>query len=89
MVEVECSGEALSADRDLLTVVLFRVGGPRRRVLATANLKSGECATSSAFSACRLHARDSHRTRLATLVLDLAPGEQRAGAYPVSPCNAT
>ena len=75
ITEVECSGEKLAADTDLLTMVLYHV--PDKRVLATANLKRKECSTSDQFSSCLINDRDSHRTRLSTLVLDLAERELR------------
>ena len=72
---VECSGERLDSDTDLLTMVLYHV--PDKRVLATANLKSRECSTSDQFSSCVIDDRDSRSTRLRTLVLDMAEHELR------------
>ena len=75
ITEVECSGERLDSDTDLLTMVLYHV--PDKRVLATANLKSRECSTSDQFSSCMINDRDSHSTRLRTLILDMAEHELR------------
>ncbi|KAL8563676.1 hypothetical protein ACOMHN_035410 [Nucella lapillus] len=75
ITEVECSGEVLDTDTDLLTMVLYHV--PDKQKVATANLKSGECSTSDQFSSCLINIHDSHRTKLRTLVLDLVEGELR------------
>ncbi|KAK7089883.1 uncharacterized protein [Littorina saxatilis] len=75
ITEVECSGEVLDSATDLLTMVLYNKAD--KRVLATANLKKQECATSDQFAACIINENDSKRSRLKTLVLDLAEEELR------------
>ena len=82
ITEVECTGRLLDADSDLLTLVLFTQHDDR--ILASANLKSRECSTSSSFSSCLIELRDSHGTRLRSLVVDLPEGRAR-----VVGCNAT
>lgn len=82
VLEVECSGETLASDKDLLSMVLYSARD--NKVLATVNLKTRECATSDRFSSCVFDERDSHRTRLRALVLDIAEGE----TWPFG-CNLT
>ncbi|KAL8576873.1 hypothetical protein ACOMHN_016062 [Nucella lapillus] len=70
IVEVDCTGDGA----DILTVSLY---DPRSHdVMASANLKSGECTTSSSFSLCRI-GRQGHQTKVVTLVQDLAVNERR------------
>ena len=80
---MECTGRLLDPDSDLLTLVLFTRHGDR--ILASANLKSGQCTTSSAFSSCLLRPRDAHGTRLRALIV-VDPPE---GLPKVLGCNAT
>ncbi|XP_025101714.1 uncharacterized protein LOC112568586 isoform X3 [Pomacea canaliculata] len=75
VLEVLCSGEALNPDLDLLTMVLYETAS--HSVLATLSVASRECSTGSSFTSCTFSAGDSRRTRISTLVTDLAEGEQR------------
>lgn len=75
VVEVECSGESLAADVDILTMSLF--ASRARDFNAFVNLKTNECRTAGQFSSCRIDERNSRKTRLSTLVLDLKVDEVR------------
>nr|KAG5686410.1 hypothetical protein BaRGS_016548 [Batillaria attramentaria] len=75
ITEVACTGEPLDSDTDLLSMVLYKLDG--KKVIATVNLKNNECSTSDKFSSCVIDSKDSHKTRLTTLILDLA--EPKAG----------
>ena len=79
---MECTGRLLDPDSDLLTLALFTRHDDR--ILASANLKSGQCTTSSSFSSCLIRPTDAHGTRLRALIVDLPEGLPR-----VFGCNAT
>ena len=89
--ELECSGEPLDADTDLFSMTLYIASAKRpsasdksplaaeadsNKLIALANLKSGECLTSDRFSSCVIKGRDSRHTKLKTLVMGLKEEEQ-------------
>lgn len=80
--EVMCSGETLSSDTDIFTMILYAV--PQDTVVAFVNLKKQECYTSESFVSCNIDHSDSRRSNLKTLVADLAEGQTR-----VFGCNLT
>ncbi|KAL8563675.1 hypothetical protein ACOMHN_035409 [Nucella lapillus] len=82
ITEVQCSGRAMDLDGDLLTLVLFSLD--RHRILASVNLKSRECTTSTLFTSCLIDEASSHRTKLRTLIVDLPEGRSRGFG-----CNVT
>ncbi|KAK7105433.1 hypothetical protein V1264_016812 [Littorina saxatilis] len=80
--EMQCSGENLSQDSDLMTMVLYEVKSSK--VLAAANLRKQECSTSSSYIACHLDATDTRKSKLKALVDDLAEGQSRVYGCNVS-----
>ncbi|XP_025102797.1 uncharacterized protein LOC112569272 [Pomacea canaliculata] len=50
IVEIECSGRTLDADVDVLSMSLYDKDA--NEVLATLNLKTGDCTTTRRFSSC-------------------------------------
>ncbi|KAL8563674.1 hypothetical protein ACOMHN_035408 [Nucella lapillus] len=81
--EIECSGSALDSAADgLLSTILYSVRDGR--VLASANFATKNCLTTDTFSSCVIDARDSRRTRVRALVLDLKEEESREFG-----CNVT
>lgn len=80
--ELECSGSGLDAKSDLLSMAVFTV--KENRVLAFVNFAKTECSTFSGFSACAMNAKDSHKTHLKILVLDLSAEQAREYG-----CNVT
>ena len=79
--EIQCSGENLPPDSDLMTMVLYEARS--NKVLAAANLKNQECSTSSSYIACHLDT-DSRKSKLKALVDDLAEGQSRVYGCNVS-----
>ena len=79
--EVECTGQALGSDSDVLSMAIFSLAD--NSVLTSVNLRKNECSTTHSFSACEI-SHDSRNTRLVTLVMDLREGETR-----VLGCNVT
>ena len=73
--QVECSGETLSPDTTVFSVLLYLQR--KANVVASANLNSGECTTSASFSSCLLDPGNSRRSTVRTLVKDLREGESR------------
>ena len=73
--EVMCTGETLSSDSDLLTMILYTV--PQDAVVAFVNLGKQDCYTSESFVSCEIDQSDPRRSRLKTLVADLAEGQTR------------
>ncbi|XP_070201554.1 uncharacterized protein [Littorina saxatilis] len=76
VVEVTCSGEALASNSDLLTLRLQT--SPDDELLVSVNLRKHKCTVSLiTFAACHINERDSRRTSLNVLVMDLKDGEER------------
>ena len=80
--ELQCSGENLPQDSDLLTIVLYEVKS--NNILAAANVRKQECFTSNSYVACHLDDTHTRSSRLKALVDDLAEGQSR-----VYGCNAS
>ena len=76
MLEVKCSGEALDSNSDLLTLRLYTT--PDNEMLASVNLRKFKCMSSSTFASCYVNERDSQRTSLSVLVVDLKEDEMRS-----------
>lgn len=72
--EVECTGTTLDADATVSSMILY---DSRDHIIASVNTLTGECTTGGAFSSCVLHNRDTRKTRLRTLVMDLEHGQSR------------
>lgn len=47
------------------------------RILATVNIVTNECTTSAILSACVIFKQDTRKTKLKTLIMDLAPNHTR------------
>lgn len=73
--EVECSGNALESNIDLLGITLFHVEGNHK--IASVNMRVNECSSSDTFSSCYIDQMESRKSRLATLVVDLKADETR------------
>lgn len=74
--QVECSGEPLTPDVDLLTMVLYRLTDNKE--LGYALVKDRKCSTTDTYVACHIDSGDPRRTKLVALVYDLPAGESRA-----------
>lgn len=70
IVEIECSGRTLDADVDVLSMSLYDKDA--NEVLATLNLKTGDCTTTRRFSSCTRSQRGSHDSRISILFADIA-----------------
>ncbi|XP_076457323.1 uncharacterized protein LOC143291367 [Babylonia areolata] len=86
VLEITCTGDVLDTSADLLTLNLYTKvkgeggsgGGDNSRAkLASVNLRKNQCVSSHLFASCHVHDRDSLRTSLKVLVMDLGPGEER------------
>ena len=75
VLEVECTGETLDFDVDILTMALFVHRS--NDLLAFVNLNKNKCTTASHFSSCHIDPGFSRNTKVKTLVLDLKVGESR------------
>ena len=84
--EVECSGSGLTPNFDFLSMSLFTVRDDQS--IAFVNFASKECSTFVGFSACIIQEKDSHKTHLKSLVLDLNPGQGRRYGCNVTVANA-
>ncbi|KAK7105434.1 hypothetical protein V1264_016813 [Littorina saxatilis] len=73
--EIQCSGENLPPDSDLLGIVLYSV--KPSLLLAAANLRKQECSTSSSYIACHLDTADTRKSKVKALVDDLTEGQSR------------
>ena len=73
--ELSCSGQALDADSTLSSMILFTAADDK--IVAQANIVSKECSTTGVFTSCVLHATDTRRTLLRTLVMDLQRDQTR------------
>nr|KAG5702000.1 hypothetical protein BaRGS_015735 [Batillaria attramentaria] len=82
ILELQCTGQPLDSDTDLFSMTLYTLGNTS--VVASVNLKTGECLTSSTFSSCVINERDSRKTQLKTLVIGLKQEERRGYG-----CNLT
>lgn len=71
--ELECSGEDLDSDTNVLLMTLFSF--PSDKTIASANLGGDQCSTSAMFSSCVLDRANSRRTRIRTLLLDFRDGD--------------
>ena len=80
--EIQCSGESLPPDSDLMTMVLYAADSTG--ILAAANLRKQECSTSKSYVACRIDATDTRKSKLKVLVDDLVEGEWRVYGCNVS-----
>ncbi|XP_076457966.1 uncharacterized protein LOC143291754 isoform X10 [Babylonia areolata] len=80
--ELQCSGESVPPDSDIVAMVLYEAG--KSRVLAAANVGKRQCSTSHRFVACHLDPTDTRKSRLKVLIDDLAEGQSR-----VYGCNVT
>lgn len=80
--EVECSGQSLHTELDLLTMVFYEVTSDE--TLGFVNHGKRECTAAHVFVSCDVDDRDARRTRLKALISDLAEGESRAYG-----CNIT
>ena len=80
--ELQCSGETLPQDSDLMAMVLFEATS--NNILAVANLRKMECSTSNTYVACHLDDTDIRKSRLKVLIDDLAEGQSRVYGCNVS-----
>lgn len=67
--EVQCSGDVLEPDVDLMTMSLFLLSN--KTILAFVNPWKSECLTNTGFSSCHVSSGRSRQTRLRTLVMAL------------------
>lgn len=80
--EVQCTGDTLSTNVDILSMVLYRESDDR--VIAYANIGKGECSTSQTLVACEIYASDSRKSKLKALIVDLTEGQSRTFGCNVS-----
>ena len=79
---VQCTGEALTSDSNVLLMTLFE--HPNDTTVASVNYGNNQCSTSAMFSSCEIDVTNSRKTRVNTLLVDLPYGEVR-----VFGCNVT
>lgn len=79
--EVECSGQSVKAEVELLSLTLYRQDNA---ILAILNTIKSTCKTFNEFSSCDLNEVDQRRSVLRTLVSHL-----EAGQTTVIGCNVT
>lgn len=84
--EVECSGAGLDSDTNLLSASLYRLSD--NAILASLNMGTKECTTSSSFSSCEIRDTDSRKSRVRTLVMNLSSGESLRFGCEVSSIRA-
>lgn len=82
IIEVQCAGENLDSDIDILTLALFTAED--NELLAFVNMKTEECLAKGQFCSCHIDKKNSRQTKVKTLVLDLEVGESRLYG-----CNVT
>ena len=82
--EITCSGQTLTPDADLLTLVLYEERHGGQVFVASLNLNSGECTTSKYFSSCIKSRRNSHDSSVKSLVSGLSENEVRSYACDVT-----
>ena len=80
--EVECSGENVDPDADLMSMTFFTT--TPQRVLGVVNHGKRECSTSEVFVLCEIDDKDSRKTRIKAFVYDIPPGDARNYS-----CNVT
>lgn len=80
--EVTCSGETLDSSMSLMSLTIYLVSDDK--LLASMNIATGHCLTSTMLSACVFHATDSRLSKLKLLVLQAESGKSRLYG-----CNAT
>ena len=80
--ELQCTGTTLSADSDLVYMVLFKQSS--KDVLAFVNPRKGECSTSEEYVSCAVDDADTRKSTLRALISDVNEGESRAYG-----CNVT
>ena len=85
--EIQCSGENLPQDSDLMTMTLYEANS--NFVLAAANIGKQECSTSHNYVACHLDIIDRRKSQLKALVDDLAEGQSRVYGCNVSAFDST
>lgn len=83
---LECSGDAVEAGLDLLSMTIYLAGwGRDTPFLVSVNLRNGECSIAeNTFSMCDVNTLDSRKTSLQTLVSNPEDGKSRLYG-----CNAT
>lgn len=74
---VKCSGDALEHNTVLLTMVLYCMKGQAKHTLASVSIVQDRCLTADSFSSCTVVERDSRKTTLKSLVVDLPYQESR------------
>ena len=79
---VQCSGEALTPDANVLLMTLFE--HPNDTTVASVNFGNNQCSTSVLFSSCQIDPLNSRKTKVNTLLVDLPYGDTR-----VFGCNVT
>lgn len=77
ILAVECSGEALDSNTVLLTMTLYSPAHDVNSRLASLSYVQTKCLTYRTFTSCLLDPRDSRKTRLQVLVMDMEEGESR------------
>jgi hypothetical protein len=66
--EVDCSADVIDSDAQVLSMSLY--DRHNDVILASANVASASCLTSSVFASCTIDASDSRKTRLRALILN-------------------
>lgn len=74
-LELECSGQSLGADINLLRMMLCSVG--RNRVLANFTVKDEVCVTTDVYSSCVEGSGSWRNNKLGLLLFDAAEGQSR------------
>ncbi|XP_076457965.1 uncharacterized protein LOC143291754 isoform X9 [Babylonia areolata] len=80
--ELQCSGENVPADSEIMIMVLYDTA--TKDILAAASIGKRQCSTSHRFVACHLDPADTRQSRLKVLIDDLAEGQSK-----VYGCNVT
>ena len=77
ILELECTGRALTSNADLLSLALYRQRGSDEDVMVSVNLRTGHCTTSHIYAACVISPFDVMATRVVVLITDLEEEESR------------
>ena len=80
--ELQCSGDTLPSDADLMSIVLYQRAN--HHVMSILNLRKRQCSTSGDYVSCVINESDSRKSVVKALVYDLPEGQSRAYGCNVS-----
>lgn len=84
ILELQCTGDRLPANTDVLSMVLYEPRHHSNKIIAYVNVGKRECSTSESFVSCETDISGSRSVKLKTLILDLNEGLSRSYGCNVS-----